>query len=180
MSVTRGYEQEGGSADLLLCLKNRLVHLLVVAVPPLHCNMLAAHVVPQPRFHHEHELPDRLLFGQHFGQGALAVVHGVAPALHEEQQPQLTRCDLLQHLPDGQKILQAFAHLAPLDVKMPRVQEVVHPPAAQRQHARVRLLDAHSLVMIPVCFSLSHLVVVVGKLQVHTATVHVERGAQQL
>jgi hypothetical protein len=81
----RGEEAAGGSADLLLSLENRLVHLLVVAVPPLHCNMLAAHVVPQPRFHHEHELPNRPLFRQHLSKGALAVVHGIPPALHEEQ-----------------------------------------------------------------------------------------------
>ena len=166
-------------ADLLLRLQYRFVHLLIVAVPALNRCVLAGQVIPQPRLHHEHELSDGFLLGEHFGQGSLAVVHGVAPALHEEQQPQLTRRDLLQHLPDGQEVLQALAHLAAFDVQMPRVQKVVHPPAPHDQ-MRTRPRAEHALMVVPVRLCLSHLVVVVRELEVDAAAVHVQGGAQQL
>ena len=76
------------------------MNFFVVTIPPLPRSVLAGHVVSQACFDHEHEFSHGPLLGQHLCQGALAVVHGVAPALHEKQQPQLPRGDLVQHLPD--------------------------------------------------------------------------------
>lgn len=51
----------------------------------------------------------------------------LVPGLHEEEHADVACRVRLQGLPDGDEVLEGLGHLAPLDVEVPRVQEVAHP-----------------------------------------------------
>mmetsp|Transcript_16336 Transcript_16336/g.41193 ORF Transcript_16336/g.41193 Transcript_16336/m.41193 type:complete len:299 (-) Transcript_16336:40-936(-) len=119
--------------------------------------------VAQHRLHHPEEALEPLLLRLGVVDGLVAVVHRLVPRLQQEHQPDLPRRVALERLADGDEVLEALAHLEPLDLEVARVQKVVDPRAAVEVRLRLR-----------------ELVLVVRELEVGAARVEVDGVAEQV
>mmetsp|Transcript_912 Transcript_912/g.1588 ORF Transcript_912/g.1588 Transcript_912/m.1588 type:complete len:396 (-) Transcript_912:17-1204(-) len=106
--------------------------------------------------HIQEKLGEDLLDAHGLVHCAVTVVHGHVVLVQQEQEADLAGGVGLQRVLDRDEVLQRLGHLEALDVEVSGVQPVVHP-----------------LLAVAATLALRDFVLMVGKLQVHAASVYV-------